>query len=188
MDVAAEARKRAGVGYDKAAGLDTATDHNIQAITFPNGCHVCEVEIDPATGVTQVVRYVVADDMGRVINPTIVKGQIHGGVVQGVGQALYEHVVYDADGQLLTGSFTDYCLPRADNFPDIEVILCEVPCKTNPLGVKGAGEAGAVGSAPATISAIVDALADLGVTHVDMPATPLKLWQLINERQAQAAE
>ena len=188
MDVASEARKRAGVGYEQAAGLDTATDHPIQAITFPNGCHVCEVEIDPATGIAQVVRYVVADDMGRVINPTIVKGQIHGGVVQGVGQALYEHVVYDNDGQLLTGSFTDYCLPRADNFPEIEVHLCEVPCKTNPLGVKGAGEAGAVGSAPATISAVVDALADLGITHVDMPATPQKLWQIINERQAQAAE
>lgn len=188
MEVAAEARKRSGVGYDQAAGLDTAMDHQIQAITFPNGCHVCEVEIDPATGVAQVVRYVVADDMGKVINPTIVKGQIHGGVVQGVGQALYEHTVYDQDGQLLTGSFTDYCMPRADNFPDIEVILCEVPCKTNPLGVKGAGEAGAVGSAPATISAIVDALADLGVKHVDMPATPQKLWQIINGGMSQAAE
>jgi carbon-monoxide dehydrogenase large subunit len=188
MDVAKEARKRSGIGYDQAAGLDTAADHQIQAITFPNGCHVCEVEIDSATGVAEVVRYVVADDMGKVINPTIVKGQIHGGVVQGVGQALYEHVVYDEDGQLLTGSFTDYCLPRADNFPDIEVILCEVPCKTNPLGVKGAGEAGAVGSAPATISAIVDALADLGVTHVDMPATPQKLWQIINGGLSQAAE
>jgi len=188
MDVAQEARKRSGVGYDQAAGLDTATDHQIQAITFPNGCHVCEVEIDEATGTADVVRYVVADDMGRVINPTIVKGQIHGGVVQGVGQALYERTVYDADGQLLTGSFTDYCLPRADNFPDIEVILCEVPCKTNPLGVKGAGEAGAVGSAPATISAVVDALADLGVKHVDMPATPEKLWAILHGDLAQAAE
>lgn len=188
MDVAREARLRSGVGYDQAAGLDTAADHQIQAITFPNGCHACEVEIDEATGVAEVVRYVVADDMGKVINPTIVKGQIHGGVVQGVGQALYEHVVYDADGQLLTGSFTDYCLPRADNFPDIEVILCEVPCKTNPLGVKGAGEAGAVGSAPATISAVVDALSDLGVKHVDMPATPQKLWQIMHGGLSQAAE
>ena len=188
MEVAKEARKRAGVGYDQAAGLDTAADHQIQAITFPNGCHACEVEIDEATGIAEVVRYVVADDMGKVINPTIVKGQIHGGVVQGVGQALYEHVVYDGDGQLLTGSFTDYCMPRADNFPEIDVILCEVPCKTNPLGVKGAGEAGAVGSAPATISAVVDALADLGVTHVDMPATPQKLWRILQERLPQAAE
>lgn len=188
MEVAQEARKRSGVGYDQAAGLDTATDHQIQAITFPNGCHICEVEIDEATGTADVVRYVVADDMGKVINPTIVKGQIHGGVVQGVGQALYERTVYDADGQLLTGSFTDYCLPRADNFPDIEVILCEVPCKTNPLGVKGAGEAGAVGSAPASINAVVDALADLGVTHVDMPATPEKLWAILHKDLAQAAE
>jgi carbon-monoxide dehydrogenase large subunit len=188
MEVAREARKRAGIGYDQAAGLDTAMDHQIQAITFPNGCHACEVEIDEATGIAEVVRYVVADDMGKVINPTIVKGQIHGGVVQGVGQALYEHVVYDGDGQLLTGSFTDYCMPRADNFPEIDVILCEVPCKTNPLGVKGAGEAGAVGSAPATISAVVDALADLGVTHVDMPATPQRLWQILQDRLPQAAE
>lgn len=188
VEVAREARKRSNAKAGEAAGLDTAADWQVQAITFPNGCHVCEVEIDEATGVADVVRYVVADDMGKVINPTIVKGQIHGGVVQGVGQALYENVVYDADGQLLTGSFTDYCLPRADNFPDIEVILCEVPCKTNPLGVKGAGEAGAVGSAPATINAIVDALADLGIKHVDMPATPQKLWQILNDGLSQAAE
>lgn len=181
MDVAAEARKR-------DASLDTAADWQVQAITFPNGCHACEVEVDPATGITQVVRYVVADDMGRVINPTIVKGQIHGGVVQGIGQALYESVVYDDDGQLLTGTFTDYCMPRADNFPEIEVILCEVPCKTNPLGVKGAGEAGAVGSAPATMNALVDALAPAGITHVDMPATPQKVWDLLNGASALAAE
>lgn len=188
VEVAQEARKRSNAKAGEAAGLDTAADWQVQAITFPNGCHACEVEIDEATGVAEVVRYVVADDMGKVINPTIVKGQIHGGVVQGVGQALYENVVYDADGQLLTGSFTDYCLPRADNFPEIEVILCEVPCKTNPLGVKGAGEAGAVGSAPATINAIVDALADLGVKHVDMPATPQKLWRILGGDLAQAAE
>lgn len=188
VEVAQEARKRSNAKAGEAAGLDTAADWQVQAITFPNGCHACEVEIDEATGVAEVVRYVVADDMGKVINPTIVKGQIHGGVVQGVGQALYENVVYDADGQLLTGSFTDYCLPRADNFPEIEVILCEVPCKTNPLGVKGAGEAGAVGSAPATINAVVDALADLGVKHVDMPATPQKLWRILGGDLAQAAE
>ncbi|WP_374303366.1 xanthine dehydrogenase family protein molybdopterin-binding subunit [Ferrovibrio sp.] len=188
IEVAQEARKRSNAKAGEAAGIDTAADWQVQAITFPNGCHACEVEIDEATGVAEVVRYVVADDMGKVINPTIVKGQIHGGVVQGVGQALYENVVYDADGQLLTGSFTDYCLPRADNFPEIEVILCEVPCKTNPLGVKGAGEAGAVGSAPATINAIVDALADLGVKHVDMPATPQKLWRILGGDLAQAAE
>lgn len=188
VEVAQEARKRSNAKTGEAAGLDTAADWQVQAITFPNGCHACEVEIDEATGVAEVVRYVVADDMGKVINPTIVKGQIHGGVVQGVGQALYENVVYDADGQLLTGSFTDYCLPRADNFPEIEVILCEVPCKTNPLGVKGAGEAGAVGSAPATINALVDALADLGIKHVDMPATPQKLWRILGGDLAQAAE
>ncbi len=188
MEVAEEARRRSGAQPGEAGGLDTAADWQVQAITFPNGCHVCEIEVDEATGVAEVVRYVVADDMGRVINPTIVKGQIHGGVVQGVGQALYERVVYDEDGQLLSGSFTDYCMPRADHFPEIEVILCEVPCKTNPLGVKGAGEAGAVGSAPATINALVDALADLGVTHIDMPATPQKIWQILQGAPAQAAE
>jgi carbon-monoxide dehydrogenase large subunit len=187
-EVAQEARKRAGVAPGQTGGLDTVADWQVQAITFPNGCHVCELEVDPATGITTVLRYVVADDMGRVINPTIVKGQIHGGVVQGVGQALYESVVYDDDGQLLTGTFTDYCMPRADNFPEIEVILCEVPCKTNPLGVKGAGEAGAVGSAPATMNALADALRPAGIEHVDMPATPQKVWDLLNGASALAAE
>ena len=172
------AERLRGKGGD-AEALNAAADHQIQAVTFPNGCHVCELEIDEATGVPAIVRYTVVDDMGRVINPLIVPGQIHGGVVQGAGQALYENVVFDGGGQMLTGSFTDYCLPRADNFPAIDVTLREVPCKTNPLGVKGAGEAGAVGAAPAVIGAVVDALRDLGIRHVDMPATPEKLWRLL---------
>jgi carbon-monoxide dehydrogenase large subunit len=161
--------------------LDTAADFQIQAITFPNGCHIAELEVDEATGIATVTRYVVADDMGKVINPMIVEGQIQGGVAQGIGQALYERVVYDEDGQLLTGTFTDYCMPRADDMPDIQVILCEVPCKTNPLGVKGAGEAGAVGAPPAVMNALADAL---GVRHVDMPATPERIWEILQQRQA----
>lgn len=182
LQVAEQARLR------DPAGLDTAGDWQVQAITYPNGCHIAEVSVDEATGIVDVTRYVVADDMGKVINPMIVMGQIQGGVAQGIGQALYERVVYDADGQLLTGTFTDYCLPRADNMPDIQVILCEVPCKTNPLGVKGAGEAGAVGAPPAVMNALVDALADLGVRHVDMPATPERIWELLQTKRALAAE
>jgi len=185
MDVAAEARLRSGAAVDQAAGLDTAADIQIQAITFPNGCHVAEVEVDELTGMVQVTRYVVADDMGKVLNPMIVEGQIQGGVAQGVGQALYERVVYDAEGQLLSGTFTDYCMPRADDLPDIQVILCEVPCKTNPLGVKGAGEAGAVGAPPAVMNALADAL---DVRHVDMPATPERIWEILQQGRSQAAE
>ena len=127
-----------------------------------------------------IVRYSVTDDVGKAVNPLIVAGQVHGGVTQGIGQALYEHTVFDAEsGQLLSGSFMDYTLPRADNLPRIEVELIEVPCATNPLGVKGAGEAGAVGSPPAVINAIIDALKGDGVTHIDMPATPEKIWRAL---------
>src|SRR6202034_4580390 len=143
-------------------------------------CHIAEVEVDPETGVTRILRYLVVDDVGRAINPMIVRGQVHGGVAQGIGQAMLEHTAYDPEsGQLLSGSFMDYALPRADNLPDIEVELIEVPCVSNPLGVKGAGEAGAVGSPPAVINAIVDALSVDGVTHIDMPATSEKVWQAL---------
>ena len=126
----------------------------------------------------QVLRYSVTDDVGRAVNPLIVRGQVHGGVAQGFGQAVLEHTAFDpVSGQLLSGSFIDYALPRADDLPDIEVELIEVPCRTNPLGVKGAGEAGAVGSPPAVINAIIDALAPLGVRHIDMPATPERVWK-----------
>lgn len=160
--------------------LDADAEHKIEAITFPNGCHVAEVEVDPATGRVEVTRYTVVDDMGRIINPMIVKGQIHGGVAQGIGQALYEDTAYDAEGQLLAGSFMDYCLPRADDLPDIEVVLREVPCRTNPLGVKGAGEAGSVGAPPAVMNALTHALKDLGAAHIDMPATPDRIWKALS--------
>ncbi len=150
------------------------------ASTFPNGCHLCELEVDPETGSVSIARYLVVDDVGVVLNPLLLDGQIHGGVVQGIGQALLESCVYDqATGQLVTGSFMDYCMPRADNVPAIESSYNIVPCRSNPLGVKGAGEAGAIGAPPAVINALVDALAEHGIEHIDMPATPERIWQAI---------
>ena len=147
---------------------------------FPNGCQVCEVEIDPATGTVEVIGIVSADDFGVVVNPMIVEGQVQGGIVQGIGQALMECGVYDPDsGQLLSGSFQDYCMPRADDLPFITVVEEGIPSRTNPLGVKGCGEAGTVGAAPAITNAVVDALAPMGLRHLDMPHTPERVWQAI---------
>lgn len=147
--------------------------------TFPNGCHICEVEIDPETGTTEVVRYTVVDDVGVVINPLLVKGQIHGGIVQGLGQVFGEQIIYDEHGQLLTASFMDYQMPRADTVPSFDVASHAVPTKMNRLGVKGAGEAGTVGALAAGINAISDALSPLGIRHIDMPATPQRVWQAV---------
>jgi carbon-monoxide dehydrogenase large subunit len=163
-------------------GLDTATVYQGRAPTFPNGCHICEVEVDPETGHVAIASYHVLDDFGRVINPMLVAGQVHGGVVQGLGQALLENCVYDPHtGQLLTASFSDYAMPRADDVPDIVVAYEEIPCTTNAMGVKGCGEAGTVGALPALISAICDAI---GVVHIDMPATPERVWRAIRDRAA----
>jgi carbon-monoxide dehydrogenase large subunit len=148
--------------------------------TFPNGCHVCEVEIDPDTGVVEIVGYAAVDDCGTVVNPMIVHGQVHGGVAQGLGQVLGEHAVYDDDGQLLAGSFMDYPMPHADTMPAMKLGFHPTRCTTNPLGAKGAGEAGTTGALPATMNAIIDALAPRGITAFDMPATPLKLWTALN--------
>ncbi|GMV58161.1 MAG: carbon-monoxide dehydrogenase large subunit [Betaproteobacteria bacterium] len=148
--------------------------------SWPNGVHVCEVEVDPETGEVRIDRYTTYDDVGRVINPLIVAGQVHGGIAQAVGQALMEHVVYDGEGQLLTGSFMDYALPRADDLPPIATHTDESqPCKINPLGAKGVGELGTVGATPTVINAIVDALRPLGVTDLGMPATPERVWRAI---------
>jgi carbon-monoxide dehydrogenase large subunit len=150
--------------------------------TYPNGSHVCELEIDPDTGIVEMLGYWVVDDVGVMINPTIVKGQIHGGVAQGLGQVLMEQIAYDPEsGQLLSGSFMDYAMPRADNFSNIEIVSNAVPTKLNPLGVKGAGEAGTVGALPAVMNAIHNALADVGVTHLDMPASPDRVWRAIRD-------
>jgi len=153
--------------------------------TFPNGCHICELEIDPETGEVSLLNYVVVDDVGTMINPRLVEGQIHGGVIQGTGQTLQEQIVYDSkNGQLLTGSFMDYSMPRAHHCPPIKVVSNANPTSKNPLGVKGAGEAGAVGALPAVINAIVDALAPFGISHIDMPATSEKIWLAIKNAKS----
>jgi carbon-monoxide dehydrogenase large subunit len=154
------------------------------ASTYPNGCHVCEVELDPDTGVIEVVKYVSVNDFGTVINPLIVEGQLHGGVIQGVGQALMEMTVYDGDGQLLTGSFMDYAIPRASDSPEVAVIDHPVPTKTNVLGVKGCGEAGCAGSLTSVMNAIAHALSEFGILHLDMPATPYRVWRAIQDARA----
>ncbi len=186
MEVAKAARDPAKLPADMEPGLDT-THHRVpQAQTFPNGCHIVEVEIDPDTGVVVIERYTVVDDFGRTINPLLLEGQVHGGIVQGIGQALFEHTVYDAEsGQLLSGSFMDYAMPRAGDIPTFAFSTHNVPSTANPLGVKGAGEAGAVGAPPAVVNAIVDALyRRAGVRHIDMPATPRRVWETLNAMQS----
>ena len=163
-------------------GLEASGTFAAEPPNFPNGCHVCEVEVDPETGTVTLARYAAVDDVGKIMNQLLCEGQIHGGVAQGVGQALMEAVVFDGDGQLISGSFQDYAMPRAEDFPAINSELTEVPAKTNPLGVKGAGEAGATGAPPAVIGAILDALRPLGIDHIDMPATPNRVWAAINAR------
>jgi carbon-monoxide dehydrogenase large subunit len=155
------------------------------AVTFPNGTQVCEVEIDEETGAARIVRHAVVDDVGRMVNPLLVKGQIHGGIVQGLGQGLFEHLAYDPEtGQLLSGSFMDYAMPRADDVPAFDVDSHEVPTRVNPLGAKGVGEAGTVGALPALLNAVNDALAPLGVRHLDMPVTAARVWQAIQDAKS----
>jgi aerobic carbon-monoxide dehydrogenase large subunit len=168
-------------------GLDETAFYDPANFTYPAGTHICEVEIDPDTGRTEIISWTAIDDFGKVINPLIVEGQVHGGVAQGVGQALLEGCVYDNDsGQLVTGSYMDYCMPRADDLPSLKVGMTETPCPHNPLGVKGCGEAGAIAAPAAMINAITDAL---GVQHLDMPATPEKVWRVAQQsRPAAAAE
>jgi aerobic carbon-monoxide dehydrogenase large subunit len=184
--VAQAARDGKHLGQGEAPALDGADGFTPKAPTFPNGAHIVEVEIDPETGVPTIVAYTVSDDFGRVINPLLLAGQVHGGIVQGVGQALTERTVFDpANGQLLTASFMDYRLPRAADLPAIRFAYTEaIPCAVNPMGVKGAGEAGAIGAPPAIINAIVDALSPLGVKNIDMPATPLSIWTAIQNARA----
>jgi carbon-monoxide dehydrogenase large subunit len=157
------------------------------ASTYPNGCHVCEVELDADTGVIAVVKYSSVNDFGTVINPLIVEGQLHGGVIQGIGQALMEMTVYDEDGQFLTGSFMDYALPRASDSPEVAVVDHPVPATTNVLGVKGCGEAGCAGSLTSVMNAIADALSEFGIPHMDMPATPYRVWRAIQDAKAARA-
>jgi len=166
------------------AGRDDLLDHSatitLDARSFPNGAHVAEVEIDPDTGVTRVDRYTVVDDFGHLINPLLVEGQVHGGIAQGLGQALNEHVVFDETGQLLTATFMDYAMPRATDMPWVSFQTECVPSTANPMGVKGCGEAGTVGSMAAVANAVQDALWDRGVRQADMPFTPQRVWNMIS--------
>ena len=156
---------------------------------YPYGCHVCEVEIDPDTGETTIVRYAAVDDVGRAINPMILEGQAHGGIVQGVGQALWEQCVYDeGSGQLLSASFMDYAMPRADKLPSFDTALSEVPSPTNPLGVRAGGEGGTTPALAVVINAVVDALSEFGITHMEMPATSERIWRAIRDAKNKQGE
>jgi len=190
MELARQARALPDLPEALADGLDSAGEIEIAASTYPNGCHICEVEIDPDTGTVEITGYSVVDDFGVIVNPMLVAGQVHGGIAQGIGQAMTEHVVWDDEGQLLSGSFMDYAMPRADDLPAISIAFNEeIPCRTNPLGSKGCGEAGTVGAAPAFMNALMDALRPLGVTRLDMPATPSAIWQALQAAEyGQAAE
>ena len=183
--VARAARDAANLPEGLTPGLDTYVWNLLDIITFPNGCHIAEVEIDPETGAVALHRYTAVDDFGNLINPMLTIGQVQGGVAQGIGQALLEQTAYDPEsGQLLSGSFMDYALPRADDLPDLDIVLTGVPTNANPLGVKGAGQAGAIAAPQTIISAVLDALAPLGVTHIDMPATPERVWRAIQEARS----
>ncbi len=180
FDLSAYAAVNRALPQDLQGTLSVTVDHNLNTQNFPSGSHVCEVEVDPETGHVTLLRYTAVDDAGRLINPLIAGGQMHGGIVQGIGQALCERIVYDdKSGQLLTGSLMDYALPMAADMPAVDVTFQEVPSPTNPLGVKGIGESGPTGAPPAVISAIVDALSKYGVRHIEMPATPEKVWRAI---------
>jgi carbon-monoxide dehydrogenase large subunit len=181
MELATELR----LADPHAEGLDVRMVVKTPPSAFPNGCHVAEVEIDPETGAVTVDRYVAVNDFGTLLNPLMVEGQVHGGVVQGLGQALLEMTAYDGDGQLLTGSFMDYALPHAADAPPITFRSHPVPATTNGLGVKGCGEAGVAGALPAIMNAVVDALSARGIRHIDMPATPARIWAALHAAEAQ---
>jgi carbon-monoxide dehydrogenase large subunit len=188
VDVAKAFYRPVGLPKQFGIGLEGSGTWAADPQNFPNGCHICEVEVDPETGAVTIDRYAVVDDVGVVINPLICEGQIQGGLAQGIGQALLEVVTYDAEsGQLVSGSFSDYAMPRADDLPGFDLDFVEVPCKTNPIGVKGVGEAGSVGAPPTVIGAILDALRPLGVEHLDMPATPRRVWEAIRAAKGKKA-
>jgi carbon-monoxide dehydrogenase large subunit len=173
--------------HERGARLSVDSTGEVDGPSWPNGTHICEVEIDPETGITRVARYTTVDDVGIAVNPMLVKGQVHGGVAQGIGQALYEGVSYDADGQLLSASYQDYCVPRADDIPPITVTLDDsAPCRTNPLGAKGCGESGAIGGPPCIVNGVMDALGEFGIKTLQTPLTPMKVWQAIRDAKAAA--
>jgi aerobic carbon-monoxide dehydrogenase large subunit len=181
MDLAERLRLPGELPDDVPRTLDVSHVFKGVPSAFPNGCHIAEVEVDPDTGMVDIVSYATVNDFGVLVNPMLVAGQAHGGIAQGIGQALMESVVYDDDGQMLTGSYMDYGLPRASDLPGLGFESHPVPARTNPLGAKGCGEAGCAGSLPATMNALVDALLEFGIMHIDMPATPLRIWQAIRQ-------
>ncbi|NQW09239.1 MAG: xanthine dehydrogenase family protein molybdopterin-binding subunit [Alphaproteobacteria bacterium] len=186
-EIAVLAQDTANLPDGMEPGLEASERYEPQASTYPNGTHVCELEVDPDTGVVTIERFTVVDDFGEVVNPMLLEGQVHGGVAQGIGQALLERTIYGEDGQLVTGSLMDYCLPRADDLPNVAFTMSPTRCATNPLGVKGCGEAGAIGAPPAVINALIDALSEVGVTSIDMPATPERVWSVIQAARAPVA-
>jgi carbon-monoxide dehydrogenase large subunit len=188
LDLARKLRDGANLPADAPQSLDvTHVSNGPGNATFPNGCHIAEVEVDPETGAVELVKYSCVNDFGIVVNPMIVAGQLHGGVVQGIGQALMEMTVYDSDGQLLTGSFMDYAMPRAADVPLFVLADHPVAATTNPLGVKGCGEAGCAGALTSVMNAVIDALADRGIRHLDMPLTPFRIWQALRDAPASGA-
>ena len=180
MTLAAQAKDPTNVPDGMEPGLDANGKTETFEGTFPNGCHICEVEVDPETGTVALVNYAAANDFGRIVNPVLVDGQVHGGVAQGLGQAVYENCVYDDSGQLLSGSFMDYCLPRADDMPPFTLADNGVPTNQNPLGIKGCGEAGAIPAPAAVVNAVLDAVKEHGVTDIDMPLTPERVWRALS--------
>ena len=186
MELAARLHAGLTLPPELPQSLDVADIYDGPPSAFPNGCHIAEVEIDPQTGMVEVVKYTFVNDFGVVVNPLLVNGQAHGGIVQGIGQALRERTVYDEDGQLLTGSYMDYAMPRADDAPFFVHDFHPVPATTNPLGAKGCGEAGCAGALPSVMNAVIDALSELGVRHIDMPATPERVWRAIRDAEGRA--
>jgi carbon-monoxide dehydrogenase large subunit len=187
MELSRKLQDQADLPPDAPRSLNVDHIHKASPSAYPNGCHIAEVEIDPDTGVTEVVRYTMVNDFGTLVNPMLVEGQLHGGVMQGIGQALMEVTAYDDQGQLVTGSFMDYAMPRAQDAPPFVFESHASPTLTNPLGVKGCGEAGCAGSLPSVMNAVVDALSEFGISHIDMPATPLSVWQAIQASRAAVA-
>jgi carbon-monoxide dehydrogenase large subunit len=178
QQIARQAHESADASDETTAGLAAEYQFEPSNFTFPFGTHICVVEIDPQTGAVAIRKYVAVDDCGKVVNPLLVEGQVQGGIVQGLGQALYEGVVYDDNGQLRNGSLMEYAVPKAAGLPRFQLSRTETPTPVNPLGIKGIGEAGTIGSTPAVVNAVIDALAPFGVTHIDMPFTPQKIWRL----------
>jgi carbon-monoxide dehydrogenase large subunit len=179
LELAQRAREASDLPEELGGGLDTVGEFTSPQMSFPNGCHVCEVEVDPDTGVVCVVGYAAVDDVGNIVHETVVDGQTHGGIAQGLGQVLGEHVRYGEDGQLLNASLMDYAMPRAAGMPVMSTAHHSVPCTTNPLGVKGAGESGVAGALPSAMNAVIDALAQKGIDHFDLPASPQRIWHVL---------